>query len=149
MPDHSNDEAIELLLRSDAAQVRRRCEREISDQLAAPDFCDLACRVRRRDPTYWSPALLVELQAVPPMLLEGCQFFEELDQAEQSRIEFDSEFARVFSNLAPLAEAEAARMVAAVNPAAGPNQRPPGPWWKKLMTWLGLGVPGFGCGLWR
>lgn len=30
------------------------------------------------------------------MLLEGGEFFEELDQAEQSRIEFDAEFARVF-----------------------------------------------------
>lgn len=149
MPDQSNDETFELMLQRDAAQIRRRCDHELDDQLAGPDFCDLACRVRRLDPTYWSPALLLELQEVPPMLLEGCEFFEELDQSEQSRIEFDSEFARIFSNLAPLAEAEAAQMIEPVPAPTDLRKDTERRWWKRLAMWLGLGAPGIGWGPWR
>lgn len=149
MPGHCNNESFEFLLQRDAQQIRRRCDRELDQQLAAPDFCDLACRVRRRDPTYWSPALLVELQEVPPMLLEGCEFFEELDQAEQSRIEFDSEFARVFSSLAPLAEAEAAFLVEPDPARRSLKKRPEQGFWKRLAAWLGLESLGFDFRSWR
>lgn len=141
MPGPCSEAAFELLLKRDAQQIRRRCDREISEQLAAPDFCDLACRVRRRDPNYWSPALLLELQEVPPMLLEGCEFFEELDQAEQSRIEFDAEFARVFSNLAPVADAEAAYLVEPDPAQRRLKEKRENGIWKRLAGWLGLGSP--------
>lgn len=132
MPD-----AFERWVVGQGREIEAVAEKELSQGLVEPDFFDVACRVQRAEPGYWSEAQFETLRAMPASRLPGQTAVHLASRADEG---FDRDFLRLFDAIRKEAEFEAQITKPRHRDSVGAEIQP---WWRRWFEALGLNQPVF------